>query len=254
VPGTFVATPSVLVIDSSAVGVRVSVSVAELLAGVGSVTPAGAAIAAVLTKLPVAEALTVAVTVKVAALPTGRFTVALMLPLPLAGHEPPPLAEQVHVAPVSEAGMVSVTVAAVADDGPAFAATMVYVTDVPGTIDATPSVFVIDRSAVGASVSVSVDVLFAAVGSVTPPGSATLAVFTRDPVALDEMAPVTVKVAVPLVSNVTGALIDPEPDAGHEDPAEATQVHVTLLSEAGMVSVTVAAVTVEGPAFEATIV
>ena len=42
-PGVAEVTPSVLVIDRSALGVSASVSVAELLPGVGSVTPAGAA-------------------------------------------------------------------------------------------------------------------------------------------------------------------------------------------------------------------
>ena len=40
-PGVYVAEPSVLVIDRSAAASGVSVSVAELLPGVGSVTPAG---------------------------------------------------------------------------------------------------------------------------------------------------------------------------------------------------------------------
>src|SRR5690349_3716243 len=51
-----VVTPSVLVMARSALAPRASVSVAELLPGVGSVTPAGAATVAVLLKLPVAEA------------------------------------------------------------------------------------------------------------------------------------------------------------------------------------------------------
>src|SRR5438876_405383 len=50
VPGTYVVAPSVLVIARSACGAAVSVSVALLLPGVGSVTPAGAATVAVLTR------------------------------------------------------------------------------------------------------------------------------------------------------------------------------------------------------------
>src|SRR5438874_2614511 len=53
-PGVAVVTPSVLVMLRSASGARVSVSVAELLAGVGSVTPAGAVTVAVLDTVPVA--------------------------------------------------------------------------------------------------------------------------------------------------------------------------------------------------------
>ena len=49
-------TPSVLVIARSACAARLSVSVAELLPGVGSVTPAGAPTVAVLLSEPVAAA------------------------------------------------------------------------------------------------------------------------------------------------------------------------------------------------------
>ena len=119
---------------------------------------------------------------------------------------------------------------------------------------ATPSVLVIDRSAVGTNVSVSVAVLLPGVGSTVPPGRATVAVFDRVPVAAAEIVPVTVKVAVPLGARVTEELIEPEPEPGHDEPADAEHVHVTPVRAAGMVSVTVAAVIVEGPAFEATIV
>ena len=62
-PGITVVTPSVLVIVRSAEGERVSVSVALLLAGVGSVTPTGTETVAVLARVPVAVGETVAVTV-----------------------------------------------------------------------------------------------------------------------------------------------------------------------------------------------
>ena len=102
--------------------------------------------------------------------------------------------------------------------------------------------------------SVSVDELLPGVGSVLPPGSAMLAVLASDPVALAEIVPVTVNVAVPPLNRVTDALMEPAPDAGHDEPADAVHVHVTPLSAAGIVSVTVAAVIVDGPALEATIV
>ena len=60
-PGVAVVCPSVLVIDRSAVGDSVSVSVAELFAGFGSVTPPGTDTEAELTRLPVAVDDTVAV-------------------------------------------------------------------------------------------------------------------------------------------------------------------------------------------------
>ena len=46
---------SLFVTDTSAEGARVSVSVALLFPGVGSVTPAGAVTVAVFDKLPVAD-------------------------------------------------------------------------------------------------------------------------------------------------------------------------------------------------------
>ena len=256
VPGTFDATPSVLVIDRSTVGVNVSVSVASLLAGVASVTPDGGTTVAVLTRVPVAEALTVAVTVNVTDAPTGRLTEALMLPEPLtAGHEPPPAAAHVHATPLNDTGIVSTTVAAGAAEGPAFEATIVYVTDVPGTFEVTPSVFVIARSAVGVRVSVSVAELFAGVGSVTPPGTAMAAVFTRFPTAEALSVPVTVNVADAPTGRFTKPLMLPEPlTAGHDAPPEVAHVHVTPLKATGIVSVTVAEVTADGPELLATIV
>jgi len=50
-----VVTPSSLVMARSAVGSSVSMSVAELLPGIGSVTPPAVVALAVLTRLPVAE-------------------------------------------------------------------------------------------------------------------------------------------------------------------------------------------------------
>src|SRR3954465_29578 len=55
-PAVAVVTPSVLVIARSACAPSVSESVAELLPGVGSVTPAGAVTVAVLLRVPVADA------------------------------------------------------------------------------------------------------------------------------------------------------------------------------------------------------
>ena len=56
VPGTADGTPSVLVMARSALTPKLSLSVAELLPGVGSVTPAGADTVAVLLRVPVAAA------------------------------------------------------------------------------------------------------------------------------------------------------------------------------------------------------
>ena len=106
-------------------GVTVVTSVAELLAGVGSETVPGNVMLAVLLIVPVAEAMTVAEIVNVAEPPGASVTEADTLPLPDAGHDDPALAEQVHVAPVSVAGIVSLTVAPVTVEGPGLDATTV---------------------------------------------------------------------------------------------------------------------------------
>src|SRR4029077_13810984 len=102
----------------------VSLSVAELLAGVGSVTPAGAVTVAVFESVPVAAAAIAQLAVYVALPPEGRFTVSLMLPPPDAVQVPLPAPRHVHVQ-VSEAGNVSATVAPVASPGPALLAVIV---------------------------------------------------------------------------------------------------------------------------------
>ena len=118
--------------------------------------------------------------------PAGKLIVSLMLPLPLAVQVPPPAPTQVQVQ-VSLAGNVSATVEPGALLGPAFDAVIVYVTLPPGVAVVTPSVFVIARSAEGASVSLSVAELLPGVGSVTPAGAATVAVLLSVPVAAAEL-------------------------------------------------------------------
>jgi len=101
----------------------VSVSVAELFPGVGSETDDE--IEAVFTTEPVALAETVQFAVNVTVPLTGRFTLALMLPVPDAGQFPPTVPKQLQVQLCSPAGKVSVTVAPVTLLGPALLATMV---------------------------------------------------------------------------------------------------------------------------------
>ena len=255
VPGTTDATPSVFVIERSAVGTIVSVSVAVLFPGVGSVTPAGTPTVAVFTRVPVADGDRVAASVKVAVPPARSETVDAMSPIPLtAAQLDPAEATHVHVADVIAAGRTSVTGAATTALGPAFVTTIVYVVVVPGTTFTTPSVFVIERSAVGTSVSVSVAVLFPGVGSVTPAGTPIVAVFTRVPVADWETTAARENVAVPPGRRETPAAMLPEPLAVPQlEPAEAAHVHVADAIAAGRTSETGAFTTALGPAFEATI-
>src|SRR5450755_2839200 len=103
-PGIAVAAPSVLVMDRSAREFCVSVSVAELLAGLGSVTPVGFVAVAVFTRLPVRLEGTVNVSMYVAVPPLFKFTVSAIALVPLAVHVDPALAAQVHAAVMMPVG------------------------------------------------------------------------------------------------------------------------------------------------------
>lgn len=169
-----------------------SVSVALLLPGFGSVTALETV--AVFERVPVAAALTVQTDVYVTVDPEGKVMPELLI-FPAKGPavfpDAPPAIELV-VEHVKLAGKASVTETPVAVLGPRLAAVTVYVTVPPGVAEVTPSVFVIERSAELAIVSVSVAELLPGVGSVTPAGAATVAVLESDPVA----APLIVHVAV----------------------------------------------------------
>src|SRR5262245_1187898 len=197
---------------------------------------------AVFASVPVALTATVPVAVKVAVPAGSSVTAVAMDPAPEGTAQLDPAdAAQVQVTPESAAGKVSVTVAAVAVLGPALLATIVYVTGVPGTAAAWPSVFVTARSPRGVSVSVSVAVLLADTGSVTPPGVVTVAVLASVPSAPGATVPVAVKVTVPPASRFTVRLMLPAPEAAMQlEPAEAAQVQVTPVMAAGNVSATVA--------------
>src|SRR5882762_5149683 len=109
------------------------------------------------------------------------------------------------------------------------------------------------RSAVGVmTVLLSVALLFPA-GSLVPAGAVTLAVFVIVPEPAVTV-PVAVNVAVPPLKRFTLADRLPLPLAGQLEPADAAQVHVTLATWAGKLSVTVAPTTALGPALLATIV
>ena len=84
----------------------------------------GAVTVAVLETEPVADAATLAVTVKVAVPPAIRLTVVLMLPTPAAG-QLPPTATQLHVAFDKLAANASTTEAPTTSDGPLLATTIV---------------------------------------------------------------------------------------------------------------------------------
>src|SRR5437763_538402 len=106
--------PSVLVMDKSAWGFSVSVSVAVLLAGVGSVRPAGGVTVAVLARGPVAAGSICTVKLNVTVAPTGRSIVVPSPPLPPLGPltAPPPVAPtNAQLPPIAPAGKGSDTLA-----------------------------------------------------------------------------------------------------------------------------------------------
>jgi hypothetical protein len=188
-PAETVVTPSVFVMARSALASSVSVSVAELLPGVGSGVLAETV--AVLERLPLAAPEIAQFPVYVTLPPLGRFTVSLILPEPEAVQVPPPAPRHVQVQ-VSEAGNVSATVAPLTLLGPALLAVIVYVVDPPGVAVVTPSVFVMARSALPPTVSVSVAELLAGFGSVVPPDATTVAVLLMDPLAAPEIVQLAV--------------------------------------------------------------
>src|SRR5262245_40987689 len=108
-------------------GVKVSMSVALLLAGLVSVTPVGGVTVAVFWREPVADGSTWTVKAKVTAALTGRSTVVARAPVPLAGPvtAAPPLSPvTVQLADVTPAGRGSDTLAPVTVLGPKFLTTM----------------------------------------------------------------------------------------------------------------------------------
>src|SRR5439155_7864106 len=176
-----------------------------------------------------------------------------MSPLPLAVNPAaPPLPTAVNVSLTIAAGRMSLTTAPMTPLGPLLLTTMVYVVEVPDVTLATPSLLVIARSAIELSVSVSVALLLAGFGSVTPTGAAMVAVLAMEPVALPATVALTVNVAVPPLSKFTLAEMLPLPLAGQLEPTLATQLQLPNVRPAGAVSVTVAPVAALGPLFVAT--
>jgi hypothetical protein len=250
-PGVAVGEKSLFAIDKSAIGLRTSLSVAELLPGTGSVTPGATVAATVFTSVPTAAGATVAEITNVADPPASRSTTVLRFPEPPARHVEPLVARHVHVAPVNAAGIASTIVTLCTSDGPSFVATIVYWIGKPGVDDATASVFVIATSATRTIDVVSVAELFDGVGSIDPTGIETVAVLDSVPAgAPDATVPETAKVALPPDASVTSSEMSPEPAAFvHEDPVEAAHVHVAPVNADGMVSLTKLSEMVEGPAF-----
>src|SRR4051812_8753946 len=117
---------SVMVMDRLPFGVSVNASVTELLAPVGSVRFAGAAMLAVLEMtVPAGKlVLSLAVMVNVTKPSVSKSAVVLMLPLPdAAATEEPELATAVQVTVVKSVEKVSAMLAPVTAKGPVLVAT-----------------------------------------------------------------------------------------------------------------------------------
>ena len=103
----------------------------------------------------------------------------------------------------------------------------------------------------GVTSLVSVAVMGPGVGSITPTGSTAVAVLTSEPTPVGvsgSTVPVIVTVAVSPLERLVSVDTFPVPDAvAHEPVPLATQVHVEFRIAAGIVSVNVAPVTVDGP-------
>lgn len=233
-----------------------SVSLAVLLLLLGSVEPAGAETLAVFVNVPSASSATLAVSANVALPPDARFTVVLMLPVPLVAPQLDPLeVKHVQLALVNFAGRVSTTGTPVAALGPALVTSIVYVTMLPAVTVVTLFDLVMDKSEVGVSVSVSLAELFAGLLSVEPAGAATVAVLVKVPVAVLATVALMVNVAVPLGSKLTFVAILTVPLADAQlEPDEALQVHEPITRLVGMMSITSAPTTALGPALLTTTV
>ena len=93
----------------------------------------------------------------------------------------------------------------------------------------------------------SVALLFEPLGSETVPGGFTVAVLLSVPAKELDVEPLAKKVTDPDARILTNALMFPEPDAGHDEPAVAEQDQDTPENCAGNESVTVAPTTAFGP-------
>ena len=120
------ASTRIFVMERLATARIVSVSVALLFAGFGSVVPAATPTVAMFASVPEALAVRVVLAMNVALPPESRVTVPVrLLPVPAVVQLEPAVAVQVQVPTVSADGKVSATAAPVAVFGPALATTMV---------------------------------------------------------------------------------------------------------------------------------
>ena len=224
-------------------------SVESLLVRSESTMPVGNVTDAVFESVPLAAGDTVAVTLNVTVLAAGMSIISLIEPKPDAAlHDAAPVAAQVQLAPINAAGNESITWMRSICDGPGLVTTIVYVVEVPATIVATPSDLTIDTSPSPLTMVVSMAMLSALLGSVTPTGASTVAVLVTTPIWLIAIVASITNVADSPMARSTVVAMSPPPAAdAHDELGKALHVHVTADNPAGITSVTVAPTTADGP-------
>ncbi len=237
-PGLTLVTPSVLVIDRSATGVTVVVWLAVLLASTASDVDADTTAVSVIN-----PSIVVVTTIElVAVVPTG-ITPSAHVTTPDAWVQLPWLG--VAATNATEPGRVSVTTTPAASAGPTLVTVSVYVTSSPAWTGSGRSLFVMARSAVVVTRSVSVaessvrstsliglnemPAVLTSVGDPYPDGMKRVSWYDTEP--LGEIGAIVVQVNVPLAITQLGSISD-------------------AIVPAGIASDTIAPVnSVEGPSF-----
>src|SRR3954451_13615993 len=127
---------------------------------------------------------------------------------------------------------------------------------VPPTAVMLPSVLVIDRSALGLTVTNEVAVLLAGLGSVAPTGAVIVAVLTIVPEASGPTMPVRVNDTLPPTARLTVVAMSPAtgPGSAQLPPVTGVHVHDGVVTSAGRASFTAAATMSEGPLLATTMV
>ena len=173
------------------------------------------------------------------------------------GHTAPPLAAQVRDFFSSPAASTVTTTAPSTALAPALVTTIVYLVDPAAVTLLVPLVIVRLRSTVVPALSVSDALLFAGVGSFTPAGAVTVAMFVTLPPAAVTVAPI---VSVTLPPNGSAGMASPASTwatvglAGQVAPPAAAQTTVVFVSPAAAGSVTIALFAASGPALLTTTV
>ena len=168
-------------------------------------------------------------------------------------HELGAVAVHVHVALTNAAGRTSMIAAPMAVDGPPLDTVIEYVVVAPAPTVLIVSSLVAESATRLMTLVSTVPELFWAFLSAVPDGGATVAIFVSAPTKSGSTAPVMTNVALLSGGRVIACDPDQVPDPLQDAALVATQVNVAPASTpAGNVSVTEAAVAVDGPSLVTT--